>query len=425
MNLCLFDSELGNKTPNKCEVYHFHIYIEDNMEWPFAANNAHMKGVFMHEYIHYIQHLTTLWGISVSRHHNLLFCNYRQFFADNDTIPVPLTIPMVAPDMKPFFDCFNRIKGDREYGERVDQIRVSEEEIQAAHDENRAVRVDTYNAETNEWLNKKLKFGYYVIIESMADMLQRIYEPNVKHDDVPYLVVQKLCQSIYPEAAHDYKKMIALCTCALMSSNPGFEFFNVVEFAKTYPEMDGVTLYKEYINNSNITLKSKKRISIAKWFEHQFEEYDKTLEQALGAVDYYHEAFDSALKCAQTGDNLFLILLYDENVSPDNYYQCMADYYGTPYVEAYNQTLYPGRESMPVDVGAALGMEMLFKALSIAGKTDCPRLEQCSRMKDNFRSYDCINGNQWNRDEMCPFKAAMHYFRLDEKEIEYSNTFMN
>ncbi len=418
MNLSLFDSELDNKVPNKCEVYHFHIYIEDNIEWPFASNNAHLKGVFMHEYIHYIQHLTTLWGISVSRHHNMLFCYYRQFFADNDTIPVPLTKSMVAPNMEPFFEFFNRIKGDREYGERIDQIRVAEEEIHAAHDENRAVRVDTYNAETNEWLLKGLKFGYYIIIESMADMVQRIYEPEVKHNEVPYLVVQKLCQNIYPEVAQDYKKMIALCTCALMSSNPGFEFFNVVEFAKAYPEMDGVTLYKEYIKTSSITLKSKERITIARWFEHLFEEYDKTLEQALGVADYYHEAFESALKCAKTGDNLFLILLYDKNVSPDNYYKCLADYYGSPFIEAYNQSLYPGRKTMPQDVVAAIGLEMLFKALSIAGKPSCPRLDQCSRNKEDFCTYDCINGNQWNREEMCPFKAAMHFFRLDSKTIE-------
>lgn len=416
MNLSLFDSDFLTQPANRCEVYHFHIYIEDYLEWPLTANNAHIKGVFMHEYIHYLQHLTTLCGISIAKQHNKLFCNYRLYFADNDKIPVPLTRTMVASDMNPFFDYFNKIKGDREYGDRIDQVRVSKEEILEARNENRAVRLDTFNEESKQWNGRGLEFGYYAIIESMADMVQRIYEPEVEHNKVPYLVIQKLCESIYPEVVQDSKMMIAFCTCALMSSNPGYEFFNVIDFAKTHPNMNGVTLYKEYVQTSYITFRNGKKVSIAKWFEYQFEEYDRTLEQALGVADYYSEAIESALRCAQTGDNLLLILLYDKNVSPDSYYQCLANYYGSPYIEAYNQTLYSGRKQMPQDVGAAIGLEMLFKALSSINNTNCPRLEQCIRLNNN--SYDCVNGNQWNRDAMCPFKAAMHYFRLEGKTIE-------
>lgn len=419
MNLSLFDSVFLTKASNRCEVAHFHIYIEDELDWPFEANSAHRKGVFMHEYIHYIQHLTTLYGISVSRHHNLLFCDYRVYFADHDTIPVPLTRTMVAPEMNGFFDSFNRVKGDREYGNRVDEIRVSEREINDANRENRAVCLDTFNEETNQWSEKALKFGYYAIIESMADLVQRIYEPEVKHDIVPYQVLQKLCESYYPEVAHDSKLMIALCTCALMSSNPGVGFFEAVRFAKDHPEMDGVELYREFVNGSTIQFRKGKTTTITKWFEHQFEEYDKTVEQALGVADYYRKAFDSSLKCAKTGDNLLLILLYDESVKSDNYFKCLADYYGSPYIEAYNQSLYPGREKMPIDVIAAVGMELMFKAFSNTSNTNCPRLEQCTRMKIN--SYDCINGNQWDREAQCPFKAAIHFFRLEGKTIQPDN----
>ena len=419
MNLSLFDSDLLTKASNRCEVAHFHIYIEDELDWPFEANNAHRKGVFMHEYVHYIQHLTTLYGVTVSRQHNLLFCNYRVYFADHDTIPVPLTRSMVAPDMNGFFDAFNRIKGDREYSNRVDRIRVSESEIDAAFRENRAVCLDTFNKETNQWSENALKFGYYSIIESMADLVQRIYEPEVEHDIVPYQVVQKLCESYYPKATYDGRLMIALCTCALMSSNPGCGFIEAVTFAKDHPEMNGLELYREFVNSSTIQFRNGNTTTITKWFEHQFEEYDKTVEQALGVADYYREAFNSSLKCAKTGDNLLLILLYDESVSPDDYYKCLADYYGSPYIEAYNQTLYHDREKTPIDVIAAVGMELLFKGFSNTTNTNCPRLEQCTRMKNN--SYDCINGNHWDRDDLCPFKAAMHFFQLEGKTIQPDN----
>lgn len=415
MNLSLLDSELSAQVVNKCEVYHFHIYIEGNVELPFEANDAHTKGVFLHEYIHYIQHLSTLCGVMLSRYHNLLFCNYRAYFADNDEIPVPLTWRMVCPEMELFFDSFNKIKGDRKYNNRVDEIRVAEKEIAAARREERAVRLDTFNKEANEWTEKGLAFGYYAIIESMADMIQRIYEPEVEHDEVPYLVVQKLCESYYPEVSKDCKMMIALCTCALMGSNPGYTFFEAVDFAKAHPAINGAELYHAFVEESVITFKNQRPTTIARLFEHQFMEYDITLEQALGVADYYREAFESALKCAQSGENLLLIILYDDSVSPDRYFDCLKSVYGSPYIEAYNQTLYPGRESMPVDVVAAIGMEMLFKALCANDTTNCPRLDTCTRLEMN--SYDCINGNQWNRDKQCPFRAAMHFFRLEGKSI--------
>lgn len=415
MNLSLFDYEFPTQVVNKCEVYHFHIYIEGNVELPFEANDAHTKGVFMHEYIHYIQHLTTLCGVMLSRFHNLLFCNYRAYIADNKEIPIPLTWNMVCPEMEPFFKSFNKTKGDREYDNRVDEIRVSKEEIVAAHREGRTVRLDTFNSEAKEWTEKGLAFGYYAIIESMADMIQRIYEPDIGHDDVPYHVVQILCESYYPEVARDNKMMIALCTCALMGSNPGYTFFEAVDFAKTHSGLNGAELYHAFVEESMIKFKNHRPTTIASLFEHQFTEYDKTLEQALGVADYYRETFGSALKCAQSGENLLLILLYGDSVAPDKYFDCLKNVYGSPYIEAHNQTLYPGRETMPIDVVAAIGMEMLFKALCAKDTTNCPRLDTCIRLKIN--SYDCINGNQWKRNEQCPFRAAMHYFRLEGKTI--------
>ena len=420
MYLSLFDSDLQGQTVNRCEVYHFHIYIEGDMELPLEANNAHMKGVFMHEYIHYIQHLTTLCGVMLSRMHNMLFCNYRAYFADYNEIPIPLTWRMVSPEMQQFFDSFDKTKGNRTYRNRLDEIRVSQDEINSARKEGRAVRLDTYNEETNQWTKKDLNFGYYAIIESMADLIQRIYEPEVNHDAVPYLIVQKLCKAYYPEVADDSNMMIALCTCALMSSNPGIGFFKAAEFAKTRRGLNGAELYHAFVAESTITLKNNTTTTIVQWFERQFTDYDRTLEQALGVADYYREAFESALRYAQSGENLLLMLLYDESVTPDQYFDYLKNAYGTPYIEAYNQTFCPGRESMPMDVVAAVGLELLFKGLSCNNNTNCPRIDSCTRQAIN--SYDCINGNQWYREQQCPFKAAMHFFGLEGKTFVRQRT---
>lgn len=412
MNITLFDSDYHSLLPNKCEVNHFHIYIENDLEWPFKNNNAHLKGVFMHEYIHYLQHLSTLCGISLSRHYNLLFCKYRQYFADNTTIPIPLTWDIVAPEMRPFFEYFEKIKGSKRYASRIDSIDVSDVEIQTAWQEKRAVRIDTFDRVRSQWNRNDLCFGYYAIIESMADMVQRIYDPDVEHDDVPYLVVQKICEAIYPDVAQDINMMISLCTCALMSSNPGCGFFDAIDYAKSHKDLNGADLYHAFLKDSTVIIKGEK-ITIAEMFERQLTDYNLTIEQALGITDYYCEAIKSSLKCANMGNNLLLLVLYDESVSPDEYFTILSKYYGSPYIEARNQSLYPGRKSMPQDVASAIGLELIYKSISSTDNTTCPRIIQCRRTGAD--SYDCINGNQWSRITPCPFLGAKQYFQLEGK----------
>ena len=414
MNISLFDSDYHTLVPNKCEVNHFHIYIEDDLEWPFENNNAHLKGVFIHEYIHYLQHLSTLCGISLSQQYNLLFCNYRKFFADNKTIPIPLAWDIVAPEMRPFFEHFEKIKGCKRYGNRIDSVDVSGGELQTAWREKRAVKIDTFDRERNHWNRNDLSFGYYAIIESMADMVQRIYDPDVEHDEVPYRVVQKICEVFYPDVAQDIKMMISLCTCALMSSNPGCGFFEALDFAKSHKDLNGADLYYAFLKEATIVVKGEK-ITIAEMFERQLTNYSITIEQALGVSDYYCDAIKSALNCAHSGNNLLLVVLYDDTITPDEYFSVLSEYYGAPYIEAHNQTLYPGRESMPHDVASAVGLELLYKSISSIDNTNCPRIIQCRR--NGSDSYDCINGNQWSKTEPCPFVAAKHYFKLEDKEF--------
>ena len=214
--------------------------------------------------------------------------------------------------------------------------------------------------------------------------------------------------------------MISLCICSLMSSNPGVGFFEAVECAKNHPGLNGLELYRVYVKESTIILSKNKKTTIVSWFEHQLTQYQATIQQALGATDYYSKAIDSALKCAQTGDNLLLSVLYDSTITPDKYFQCLANYYGSPYIEAYNDSLVPGHSKKPVCVVAAIGLEMLYKSLISEPSASCPRVDQCKRI--NRYSYECINGNHWSREEMCPFKAAMHYYRIDNKKVEFKNT---
>ena len=174
-------------------------------------------------------------------------------------------------------------------------------------------------------------------------MIQHLYDPKVKHGDSPYLVVQRVCEAVFPEVSKDYRMMIALCTCALMDSNPGVGLFDAIEFAKQRPGINGYYLYVHYVRERDIIPPSGEKLSILEMFNRRLSEYKDTLNLVFGGnISYYGKAIDNAIIGANTGRNMLLSLLYDDSIPVDGYVEELADFYGYPYIEAYNMTLWPG-----------------------------------------------------------------------------------
>jgi len=416
-DLSLFDYDIYAKIASRCETNHFHILLESKLKWPFTRNNKRVKGLFIHEYIHYIQHLSTLCGISLSANHNKMFLAYRDYFEHHDTIELPLLLGESNPEIKKFFEYFESIKGSRSYDNRIDKISVKPEDIDKARKGKTAVPVSTFNQETNQWDNYNPLFvGYYSIVESMADMMQRLFDPKVKHNESPYLVVQKVCEAVFPEVSKDYRMMIALCTCALMDSNPGVGLFDAIEFAKQRPGVNGYYMYAHYVQECKIKLPDGKKISILEMFNRRLSDYKDTLNLVFGGnLGYYGKAIDNAIIGAETGRNMLLSLLYDDSIPIDDYIKKLADFYGYPYIEAYNLTLWPGQKNRAIDVAVAIGFELLYKRFVSKNNTECPRADNCRR--NNAYEYEC-RFDQWAHHGPCPFTAAMHYFHLEGKTFE-------
>lgn len=150
-------------------------------------------------------------------------------------------------------------------------------------------------------------------------------------------------------------------------------------------------------------------------FYRRLSDYKATLSMVFGRGDgYYVKAIDNALVEAATGRNLLLSLIYDDKVPVDSYFDKLADFYGFPYIEAYDLTLWPGLKKRAIDAAVAVGFEILFKRLTSKGNTDCPRSDSC-RCNGQYE-YEC-SFDQWNHKTPCPFTAAMHYFNLKGKSF--------
>ena len=54
-DVSLFDYDIYLRRASRCEMNHCHILLESKLKWPFKLNSKRVKGLFMHEFIHYVQ----------------------------------------------------------------------------------------------------------------------------------------------------------------------------------------------------------------------------------------------------------------------------------------------------------------------------------------------------------------------------------
>lgn len=96
----------------KCETNFFHMYIYSEMvDEEVHKLDAATKGTFMHEYLHYLQFVSTIFGISYGIIYNNYYGFCREYFAKNDTIEIPLNIRPLYPVIDTLIEQYKVLKG--------------------------------------------------------------------------------------------------------------------------------------------------------------------------------------------------------------------------------------------------------------------------------------------------------------------------
>lgn len=60
---------LEGKT-SKYETNHIHMIVDGDISFPVTNMNDKQYGTFFHEYIHYLQHFTTMFGVKICTMYN-------------------------------------------------------------------------------------------------------------------------------------------------------------------------------------------------------------------------------------------------------------------------------------------------------------------------------------------------------------------
>ena len=430
----VFDLDLFATKTSRNETNHFHIYVDDNgnyivIDGNFVADELTSEeyGSLIHEYVHYIQHIQTLFGVNRTRLYTQLYIEYRKYLISHIKVEMPLNIDIVAPSAIPIFANELEKEGDQHYDYDIDEVEISNVDIEEARANHHSVRVGIYDYELNEaWDGEKgYHFGYWAIIEGMAHNIQLLIDPSVneRHLSVPYKVVDRICEKLYPEIFNNKLLMISLCFVSLLYDNPGVGFFDIANHIVDFHITDGRQLYKESL--LNIIYFRGNPMPLKEMLKIMQDELLVQLKMLIGSeLEYYSRVFEQTREELSTGESTLLNILYDGRINDKkSFNDVLLRVYGFPFIESHLSSLLqnnPETNKPYREIAYLASWELFYKRL-ISKDPKCRRYDLC-RGNETHAASDAFSPEcrdaQWLKDKDCILSQGFKLFGSHVEEWE-------
>lgn len=428
--MSFFDFDILKGKCSKYETNHLHMYVDDNIDQENLDNmTLSAYATFVHEYIHYIQHITSLYDIRMSDMYNRVFAKYRDYIRNNDEINIPLKLWEKDNEIHQFISHFNKIEGNKTTEFNISDIEIDEREISIADREKTAVWIGCYDYDNNKAEEHGFLFGHRCIVEGMAHAIQSIINSEINHEIIPYHAVELIIEKTIPDILQDKKKIASICLCALLWDNPGFGFFQVLELIKSHPYWDGKELYKSIVQDYAVSYNGQQMPyhRLLQLFSNDLKESFKVL---LGRdLEYYSLVLDNCILDCSKCHNRLIDFLYDYDICVREFFrEQILNHYGYPFVDGKNQSAFPlksinGNKSAYKETAIMYGIELIMaRLLRTDNKKECKRFPICSStmfIEDAKcdATEECLS-SQWKKKTHCVFTETLKYFGIKEKDYQ-------
>lgn len=414
----------NGKVLGKCETNFFHIYIYRDLPdiniWEYEDSE---KGTFMHEYLHYIQFVSTIFGLSYGTIYNNYFAYCVDYFDRNEEIEIPLNILPNYAVLDGMLNKYKQLKGSKNCSIEIDKIVIENSAIELAKRGRSAIKVKGINSTTDD--TEDFEFGFLCIIENMALIFQSFFDKNIQEPQiVPYKVVEIICKNL-PTPITDEKLIFSICLCSLMYNNPAYGFFEVLDIMESNPNYNGIKLYKHLLNSK---IKHKSCKTVHELFHYLIENYEYNIRTAIcDDLVYFSKVFENCKLEIQNNESILLKLLYETEINSKESIECLTNYYGLPLIEANNITIMAkipnSSKKGYLDIANLRRLEMVINRFTSFQDKKCPMYEKCYKLlyRDDINNKfvmtpECLD-EQWKKSEKCLMTVSLWKYKLNKKTI--------
>lgn len=322
---------------------------------------------FIHEYIHYLQNISTPWGLYNSMIKYEKISHEIAYLQINKDKECRLPIKVAYPDSLKKKNIRQLISFGKweEFNKRIvidesQPIRISEESISY---QGIRMPMKIMSFIDIEGVKFQVPLGAWIIMEAMTAIFQEFIDPSSKdnHSDVPYNIVSKYVKQNFPDIFKDKGKLVALLYSSLFSTNPGVLFLDRLEYAKSNPNRTATQLFDDLVNNSSIHTETDD-MEVHTFYDEIEKKFSMILQKLLMVdLDYIAEI----LKRVNIRNGVVpIVTIISDGIFNRERAKSLVSYLGVPYVfSKFGGVLYPNSIKQPEktsdDIIALIGASAL------------------------------------------------------------------
>lgn len=384
------------------------------------------QGSFFHEYVHYLQNLSTPWGLYTSMVSYLEMVDTFKFIQEStEPISLPLSIDL-SEEANRKEEIIRTGNGQNPFRSVYGSLVINRTQKIVWHRQMKDIGGKEYpyivlDVPCMDTI-KSVEFGAYIIKESMAAMCQLLYDPSATHPkyDLPYNLVKILAMQSFPNIADDNKKLIPICYISLFSLSPAEVLFNQLDYANRNPNISGLELFEKFVSESRIIINGTTSVGVVGFFEDIANRFERILSNSLRLeLDYIHEAI-SRVRLSK-GTIPILSAIFDESFGED-VIQDLIDHVGIPYIYTdYDEYHYPKpvKESGEAssDIASLIGQHAIYNYIVHPNPYRCcPLYYMCKN--SSFHKDECFDA-PWEGHQ-CVMTVMGNQIGLNKKDIHWS-----
>ncbi len=365
-----------NNSKGEYQPAFMQIRIHNSFDGNIDELDVPTLGTLVHEYIHFLQNVSTPWGLYDSMvRYNIMAETYAFVENATSTITLPLNIDY-SQGLKNKMDIVECGTGYCPLSDtRRNNFKIDVSERICIHRNykkvnNRNLPIITLDISFTDGSKQTIVLGANIIKESMAALYQMLIDETATHEefDLPYNLIKIIAEQHFSAIASDNIKLITICYISLFSLSPAEVLIDNLAYANENPDLSAIELFERFVNEDKIYIKGK----------------------AMSVCDFF--------------DTLII------------------DFLGMPYSYTDSGDFNPppsssiDSEKLSDDMLALIGHNALFSYLTRLHKYGyvCPLHSFCEKEKyDKDECYD----EPWN-GKMCPMTIMGDVIHIKEKEVK-------
>ena len=408
-----------------------------NMKVDIMSYNENMSdreiSLFVHEYIHYLQNITTIYGLERLLYDFSILCRMVEWVWKQKSMDICVPI---SEDVLSELTRSNKKILDLTWGDTVDyNIKdfqfVSAEKFDSVRiDEKRSVDTICITYKNKSGEEDFCLFGAREITESMAYLIEREITRDYENSPAyPYEAAQMVVNYIYPPLLDDKRNFLIVCDMALMSSNPGAELFEITKWLKmisyTFTDPREFDLFLDLNWEFN---DMGRRISHCNYFINRAEDVRNNLHTILRDEYFsdYHAwvdcIIDRAIFLRKSNPLFWLDLVELGYIKSNPAWEGIINWLGSPLIETIKHEIFHV-DPLGFDSSCTIYFKVFNQIYRLLrkGEVQCELLPWCYD-KRNIVEIDatCFNC-PWNHSDingqLCTFKGVWNHWGLEKYKI--------